>query len=122
MSGSDLRELREIVREFVRERDWEQYHSPRNVAAALACEAAELQEIYLWRQDDDHADEHRESVQDEVGDVLMLLLSFCNATGIDPAEALLGKLVKARAKYPVERVKGRREKYDEYPEYDGEGQ
>jgi len=117
----ELAELRGLVAEFVAERDWAQYHSPRNVAAAIAVEAAELQEIFLWRTDDDVAESRREDIEAEAADILITLLSFCNAMDIDLGAALRSKLTRAAAKYPVERVKGRREKYDEYPDYNGEG-
>jgi NTP pyrophosphatase (non-canonical NTP hydrolase) len=118
---SELEELKALVGEFVRERDWEQYHSPRNVAAAIAVEAAELQEIFLWRTDDDVATARRADIEDEAADIFLTLLSFCNCMDIDLGAALRSKLERARAKYPVDRVRGRREKYDEYPDYDGEG-
>ncbi|MCP4872018.1 MAG: nucleotide pyrophosphohydrolase [Proteobacteria bacterium] len=119
---AELEELKALVAEFVAERDWAQYHSPRNVAAAIAVEAAELQEIFLWRTDDDVAESRRADIEAEAADILITLLSFCNSMDIDLGTAMRNKLARAREKYPVERVKGRREKYDEYPDYNGEGQ
>jgi NTP pyrophosphatase (non-canonical NTP hydrolase) len=117
---SDLAELSAQVAEFVAERDWEQYHAPKNLAAALSVEAAELQEIFLWRDLDDHADDKRQDVEAEVADVAICLLNFCNRMDIDLKAAVLAKLEVARQKYPVDRVKGRSEKYDEYPEWESE--
>ncbi len=117
MSAS-LSELSGLMAEFVAERDWAQYHSPKNVAAALSIEAAELQEIFLWREGADHAPERRADVEAEAADVLMCLLNFCNVLDIDLEEAFRRKLVVAAAKYPADRVRGRREKYNEYPGYE----
>ena len=111
---NDLAELSKLVGAFMDERDWAQYHSPRQVAAALAVEAAELQQLYLWRRDDD-------PVEAEAADVAICLLNFCNRAGIDLGEAVVRKLASAAEKYPAQRVRGRREKYSEYPEWDGEG-
>ncbi len=115
---SSLEELSELMRAFVAERDWAQYHAPKNVAAALSVEAAELQEIFLWREPLDRADDRRQDVEAEAADVLMCLLNFCNVLDIDLDAAFRRKLDAARAKYPVDRVRGRREKYDEYDEWE----
>ena len=115
---SSLEELSELMRAFVAERDWAQYHAPKNVAAALSVEAAELQEIFLWRAPEDRADDRRQDVEDEAADVLMCLLNFCNVLDIDLDAAFRRKLDAARHKYPVDRVRGRREKYNEYDEWE----
>ncbi len=110
----DLRALRREVAAFMEERQWGRYHTPKNVAAALAVEAAELQEIFLWREPDDRCEDKRQEIEDEAADVLLCLLNFCNRANVDIGPALLRKLEKAATKYPVEKVRGRREKYDEY--------
>ncbi len=109
-----LRELSDLVQRFVSERDWARYHTPKNVAAALAVEAAELQEIYLWRDNEDRAEEKRADIEDEVADITICLLNFCKVMDIYLPTAVRRKLVEAERKYPAERVRGRREKYDEY--------
>ncbi len=119
-SSSDLTQLSELVRKFVQERDWERYHSPKNLAAALAVEAAELQEIYLWRELDDPVDDKRSQIEGEVADIAICLLNFCNRTDIALGEVVRKKLVEAAEKYPADRVRGRSEKYDEYPEWGGD--
>ena len=118
--SSDLNELSRLVATFMDERDWGRYHAPRQVAAALAVEAAELQQLYLWRADDDPLDDRREDVEAEAADVAICLINFCNRTGIDLGDAVVRKLSAAAVKYPKDRVKGRREKYDQYPEWAGE--
>ena len=117
-----LSELTALCQAFVQERDWAQYHGPRNLAMALSVEAGELLELYLWSADDGPqplSEARKARVEGEVGDVLMCLLNFCHAAGVDPARALEAKLDVARKKYPADRVKGKALKYDEYEEWEG---
>jgi dCTP diphosphatase len=113
-------ELRAKVAAFVAERDWEKFHAPKNLAMALACEAAELMEEYLWmdtaesRAATDEGSERRRRVEAEAADVAFCLLNLCNVVGIDLASAMERKLVEASAKYPADKVRGQAKKYDEY--------
>jgi len=112
-----LADLKSRVSAFNRDRDWGRYHSPRNLAMALSVEAAELLELYLWCEDDgpQPAVESRgPKVADEMADVLICLLSLADRTGVDLADAMTSKLARNAVKYPVEKVSGRMEKYDEY--------
>ena len=116
-----LEQLSERVRQFVEERNWSQFHSPRNLAMALNIEASELLELYLWCKDEGPqpmTESRKARVAGEVGDILMCLLNFCRAAQINPLEALSEKLRVAEAKYPVERVSGRALKYNEYPDWE----
>src|SRR6266542_5300423 len=104
--------LREAMRRFVAERDWEQFHSPKNLVMGLSVEAAELMEHYLWvSNEESHAlvrDPARlDEVADEMADVALYLLALCNTLGIDLSDAITNKLVKTALKYPVERCRGR---------------
>ena len=119
MSG-DISTLSALVAQFMDDRDWGRYHSPKNLAAAIAVEAAELQEIYLWRETSDFATDKQGEVESEVADIAICLLNFCNRTGIDLDRVIRSKLEVAAARYPADRVRGRREKYDEYAEFDEE--
>ncbi len=118
--SDDLRALSRAVAAFMDDRDWGRYHSPRQVAAALAVEAAELQQLYLWREDGDPMEDRADAIADEAADVAICLLNFCNRAGVDLGAAVVKKLAAAEHKYPRERVRGRNEKYDEYPEWEGE--
>jgi dCTP diphosphatase len=116
---SELRELRDAVAAFVAERDWGKFHAPKNLAMALACEAAELMEHYLWveasesgKVTEDAA--RRAKIEAEVADVAICLLNLCNVLQIDLAAAVRAKLGEAAAKYPAEVVRGQAKKYDEY--------
>lgn len=117
---NDLRALSAVVAEFMTERGWDPYHTPKNVAAAIAVEAAELQEIYLWRTPDDLAEDKRDQIEAEAADIAICLVNFCNRTGIDLGAAVLKKLESAARKYPVDRVHGSMKKYSDYAEWDGE--
>jgi dCTP diphosphatase len=93
---------------FVRERDWEQFHTPENLAKSVSIEAAELLECYQW---DSNAPIDR--VRDELGDVLTYCYLLADKIGADPVELILEKLEKTKAKYPVEKSHGRSTKYTE---------
>ena len=105
-------ELRDWMRKFVAERDWEQFHSPKNLVMGLSCEVAELMEHFLWMDNepsrrvlDDPA--NREPIADELADVALYVLCLSNTLGLDLSECIAAKLVKTGKKYPVERIKGR---------------
>jgi len=110
--------LRESVLAFARERDWEQFHSPKNLSMALAAEAGELMEHFLWSESRNSAaalvdPKKREQIEDELADVVIYALEFANIGGIDLARAIGTKLAKNAAKYPVEKARGRSDKYTE---------
>lgn len=105
-------ELRSGMARFIREREWEQFHSPKNLAMALAAEAAELMEHFLWIDNDasriamdDPA--RRQEVADELADVAGVVFALCNALNIDLSEAVANKMAKNVLKYPVEKCRGR---------------
>ncbi len=98
---------------FARERDWEQFHAPKNLSMALAAEAGELMEHFLWctpesprRSLQDPA--KRGKIADELADVVIYALEFANTTGLDLAAAIEAKMAANAHKYPVEKAKGRR--------------
>ena len=98
-------------------RNWEQFHKPKELATALAIEASELQEVFLWKTEEEvvHllSNPSREKVLDEIADVVILLSYLCHDLGIDLNAVVLSKLNKNEAKYPVEKSFGNAKKYDE---------
>lgn len=111
-----LAQLREQVAAFVKARDWEPFHNAKNISMALAAEAGELMEPFLWLKPDEveallKQPDKREQVEDELADVLAYALAFANATGIDLSQALARKMAKNDAKYPADMVRGRADKY-----------
>jgi NTP pyrophosphatase (non-canonical NTP hydrolase) len=103
--------------EFRIKRNWEQFHKPKELASALTIEASELQEVFQWKSDEEikHllASSSREKVLDEVADVAIVLSYFCHDLSIDLNAAVLSKLQKNEAKYPVDKSYGSAKKYDE---------
>lgn len=111
-----LTELQELIRKFRDERDWMQFHNHKDMATALAIEAAELQELFLWKQGEEVdavASEKQEKLRDELADVAVYLLELADNLGIDLGEAVVQKLEKNAAKYPVHKARGSSAKYDE---------
>ena len=104
-------DLKRVVESFVDERDWKQFHSPKNLAMALSVEVSELMELFQWLDLDEakeamKAGEVREDALDEVADILIYLLAFCNSNNIDISDALMKKMKKNNEKYPVDKFKG----------------
>ena len=107
-------EVIDRIRQFRDERDWKQFHDPKNLATSIAIEAAELLEEFQWQTGEEsrrHAAENREAVSDEVADVAIYLFELCDILQIDLKAAILSKLEKNAAKYPVEKSRGRSTKY-----------
>ena len=110
-----LDQLRAAVAAFRDERDWSQFHSPKNLAIAIAVEAAELLELYLWRQETDELDEGELTrTRQEMADVLIFLLSMADALDVDLAAEVNRKLAENARKYPSDIVRGSARKYTEY--------
>lgn len=105
------------VLEFRRKRNWEQFHKPKELAAAIAVEASELLEVFQWKSHEEVAQllegSSRERVTDEIADVVILLSYLCHDLGLDVNDAVRSKLKKNEAKYPVEKSYGSARKYDE---------
>lgn len=115
-AATPLADVRTALRAFNAERDWARYHSPRNLAMALSVESAELLELYLWSADggpQPPVADRGPRVADEAADVLITLLNFCEAAGVDLAAAVDRKLSINAEKYPAERARGRLEKAEE---------
>jgi dCTP diphosphatase len=100
--------VRDALAEFVSEREWAQFHTPENLAKSISIEAGELLECFQWSPDAD-----AERVADELADVLTYCLLLADRLGLDPDSIVLGKLERTRAKYPVEKARGRSTRYDQ---------
>jgi NTP pyrophosphatase (non-canonical NTP hydrolase) len=115
--GDQFTQLRDLVRQFVDERDWDQFHTPKNLSAALAVEAAELLEHFQWLQHgraDELGDARLGEVKHEMADVLVYLVRLADKLDVDLMAAVQEKMVINRAKYPADQVRGDARKYDEY--------
>lgn len=113
-AGPTLDYLCRRVAAFRDEREWAQFHSPKNLAMAIAVEAGELLEIFQWRDSGDVPYDRLGDVQDEMADVLAYLLSLADGLNLDLGQALLDKLARNAVKYPADLVRGSARKYTEY--------
>lgn len=114
--NSDLQSLTQSLRDFAQARDWEQFHSPKNLASALSVEAAELLEHFQWMTEAQSRKldaEKTAQVAAEAADVLLYLLQLCDKLGIDLAAAARAKLLVNGEKYPVALAQGSSKKYTE---------
>jgi dCTP diphosphatase len=112
-----LEDLRSAIRDFIRERDWEQFHSPKNLAMALSVEVAEIVEHFQWLTEEQSKNlppEKLAEIREEIGDVMIYLTELADKLGIDPVEAARAKLEINNSKYPAALVKGKAAKYTDY--------
>ena len=98
----------ERIRRFTADREWEQYHTPANLAKSIAIEAAELLECFQWSE----ADFDLEHVKEELADVMVYSRNLLDELGLDEDEIINSKMTKNEAKYPVEKARGKSDKYD----------
>jgi NTP pyrophosphatase (non-canonical NTP hydrolase) len=117
-SATTVSELKNRVLAFARERDWEQFHAPKNLSMALAAEAAELMEHFLWATPEESRavaldPSGKARIAEELADVVIYALEFANATGLDLSASIEAKIAANAAKYPVDKARGRSVKYTE---------
>lgn len=114
----DLQQLKLYLRDFAEQRDWQQYHSPKNLAMALTVEAAELLEPFQWLSEEQsktlNAAQHQ-AVSDEIADVQVYLVRLADQLNIDILEAVAHKTQQNERKYPADKVRGSARKYTAYP-------
>ena len=115
-AGTTISDLKARVLAFVRERDWEQFHTPKNLSMALAAETGELMEHFLWATGEQsraivNEPAKRARIADELADVVIYAIEFANMTGLDIAAAIQAKMAANAKKYPVEKARGRSDKY-----------
>ncbi len=113
-----IKELKEKVKKFCEERDWDQFHGAKDLAAALITEAAELLEHFRWKSEKEvkglfENKEKKEHIEEEIADILYFLLRFAQRYDIDLSEALDKKIKKNGKRYPVKKFKGSNKKYNE---------
>ena len=118
--NKSIEELTQIIKEFCEERDWDQFHNPKDLAIGISTEANELLDIFRFKNDEQMKNimnsNKKEKVEEELADVFFFLLRFAQMNDIHLTNILLNKLEKNNKKYPVELAKGRNEKYNEFGE------
>ncbi len=117
-SSVTIQDLKSKIQHFAKEREWEQFHAPKNLSMAIAAEAAELMEHFLWQDGQGSSDmlkdpSKRLEIEDELADVLIFALEFANIADFDVSSIIESKMLKNAQKYPVEKAKGRADKYTE---------
>lgn len=114
---NDIKKLTEMFIRFRDDRDWKQFHSPKNLAISLCIESSELLELFQWKNDEEiEADinsDKKIKFEEEVADVASYLFMLCNEVNIDLEKAIINKIKKNNEKYPVEKSKGSSKKYNE---------
>jgi dCTP diphosphatase len=113
---TELESLRDQLRKFAAERDWDQFHSPKNLAMALSAEAGELLENFQWLTEEQSlrmSPEALAAAGDEAADVLLYLIRLCDKLGIDPVAAAQRKIAANAVKYPADKARGNAKKYTE---------
>ena len=114
---SDLATIAAKIREFRDERDWEQFHNPKDMAIALSIEASELLEHFLWKSPEEvekRVCSHREEIEEEIADIAIYLTELADNLGIDLIAAMEKKIAANAIKYPADQVRGSSKKYSEY--------
>ena len=117
-----MEDLKQQLRKFAKDRDWEQFHSPKNLAMAISVEVSEIVEIFQWMTEEDSRKlkgKTLQNLEEEIGDVMNYLVALADKYGIDPIEAAKKKLAKNGEKYPASLVRGSSKKYNEYSESPG---
>ncbi|MBL4638841.1 MAG: nucleotide pyrophosphohydrolase [Proteobacteria bacterium] len=111
-------QLLQQLMDFRRERDWEQFHNPKDLAISLSIEASELLEWFQWKTSEEISQQlqsdKRVQLEDELADVAVYLSYLCHDLGVDLNKVVAAKMIKNAEKYPIEKVKGRSDKYNEY--------
>ena len=114
----DLEKIKIALRKFAKERDWEQYHNPKNLATALSVEASELLEIFQWSNDSGFSEindpKKRKKIEKEIADIFNYLLKLVDILNMDLEKEALEKIKENGEKYPIELFKGKSVKYSEF--------
>ena len=112
----EIKEIVEKIKEFRDDRDWMQFHNPKNMAVSIAIEAAELLQEFQWKNEQEvteHIREHKERVQDEIADIAVYIFELAENLEIDLIKAMNAKIEKNKLKYPIDKSKGSAKKYTE---------
>jgi dCTP diphosphatase len=115
--AATVQQLRDMVAQFVTERDWNQFHNPKNLSMNIAVEAGELMEFFIWvdtKTSFQTLQKNQQEVENELADILISVICFANASKIDLAASFAKKLAAIAEKYPIEKVKGKSDKYTVY--------
>jgi NTP pyrophosphatase (non-canonical NTP hydrolase) len=110
---SELKEIIDKLIEFRNDRDWKQFHDNKNLAAAISIEAAELNELFLWKTIEESEKVDKEKIKEELADILAFTILLAEKNGFNIYEIVMEKIKKNASKYPVAKAKGTAKKYNE---------
>ncbi|MCS1384837.1 nucleotide pyrophosphohydrolase [Lysinibacillus sphaericus] len=110
---SELEQLRENILQFRDQRNWQQFHNPKDIALSLSLEASELLELFQWKTSEESVGKNLDKMKDELADVLIYAILFANETDMDLVNIINNKLQKNSRKYPIEKFVGKNTKYNE---------
>ena len=111
----ELRKIQDRIKQFAVDRDWEKFHSPKNLVMALTGEVGELSECFQWltlQESENLSAENRADVEDEIADIAIYLMRICQVMDVDLLKAISNKITKNELKYPIDKSKGRSNKYN----------
>ena len=111
----DIKNITEKIKKFRDDRDWMQFHDPKNMAVSIILEASELLEHFQWKtieEVEEYAKNHQDEIQDEIADIALYLFEMADNLGIELIKAMEAKLAKNEKKYPVEKARGKHTKYN----------
>ncbi len=108
---SDIKEITDALIEFRNNRDWKQFHDSKNLATAISIEAAELNELFLWKTAEESEKVDKERIKEEIADIFAFSLLLAEKHGFDVKKIMLDKINKNNIKYPVDKAKGNARKY-----------
>ncbi len=114
---SDINQLTERIQNFIKERDWNQFHNPKDLALSLVLESAEVMEHFQWKNNEEMQEYikfHKNEIGEELSDVLYWVLLMSHDLDIDIKKAFEDKMLKNEAKYPIDKAKGKHDKYTSY--------
>lgn len=111
--SNEIEDIKEALLRFRNDRDWEQFHDSKNLAIALSIEAAELNQLFLWKNDDSETGFKTERLKEELADILSYAFLLAIKHDFNIRDIILEKIAKNAIKYPVEKARGKSEKYDE---------
>jgi dCTP diphosphatase len=106
----NLKKINKTIEKFVKERDWDQFHSPKNLSMALSVEASELVEIFQWLKENDFKKLDKNKISDEIADIFFYLVRLSKKLNIDIEKSFYKKMVKNKKKYPIKLSKGKSNK------------
>ena len=115
---TNIQDLKEVIKKFRDDRDWQKFHNPKDIAEAISIEASELLQLFLWKNKEEIKEKMEfnagffEEIKKELADVVIFCINFANTTGIDITEAVLKKINNNNEKYSIDKSKGRADKYN----------